>query len=91
MHEPIILLLSPRVNPTKRSTQSFCYGLSVAYDRTERGEFSTLERSGPNLAFTRYCHCQYSIVYGIQRRGRWGGVYCAMVVHSIAIEYAVQG
>jgi len=33
-----------------------------------------------SLAFTRYCHRQYCMVYGIQRRGRWGGVYCAMVV-----------
>jgi len=33
-----------------------------------------------NLAFTRYCHHQYFMVYGIHRRGRWGGVYCAMGV-----------
>jgi len=32
------------------------------------------------VAFTRYCHLQYCMVYGIQRRGRWEGVYCAMVV-----------
>jgi len=29
---------------------------------------------------TRYCHHQYCMVYGIKRRGRWGGLYCAMVV-----------
>jgi len=27
------------------------------------------------LAFTRYCH-----QYGIQKGGRWEGIYCAMVV-----------
>ena len=33
------------------------------------------------LAFTRYCHCQYIIVYGIQRGSRGGGVvYCVIVV-----------
>jgi len=32
------------------------------------------------LAFTRYCHNQYCMVYVIQREGRWKGVYCAMVV-----------
>jgi len=33
-----------------------------------------------NLAFTRYCIHQYCMVYGIHRRGRCGGVYCAMVM-----------
>jgi len=33
------------------------------------------------LAFTRYCHHQYCMVYGITRGGvGGGGVYCAMVV-----------
>jgi len=27
------------------------------------------------LAFTRYCHCQYCMVYGIQKGGRGGVVY----------------
>jgi len=32
------------------------------------------------LAFTRYCHCQYCMVYGIHK-GSWVGVaYCAFVV-----------
>jgi len=35
-----------------------------------------------SLAFTRYCHQQYSIVYGILTGGRWEGVYCAMVVQQ---------
>jgi len=26
-----------------------------------------------NLAFTRYCHCQYCMVYGNHKRGRVGG------------------
>jgi len=35
-----------------------------------------------DLAFTRYCHRQYCIVYGIQKViGPWGGVYCEMGVH----------
>jgi len=34
----------------------------------------------PVLGFTRYCHHQYHMVYGIKRSSRWGGVYCAMVV-----------
>jgi len=25
------------------------------------------------LGFTRYCHHQYCMVYGIHKRGRWGG------------------
>jgi len=33
-----------------------------------------------DLAFTRYCLHQYCMVYGIQKEGRWEGVYCAMVV-----------
>ena len=32
------------------------------------------------LAFTRYCHDQYLMVYAIQTGGRWGFVYCAIVV-----------
>jgi len=31
------------------------------------------------LAYTRYCHYQYGIVYGITREGRGGVVYCAQV------------
>ena len=27
-----------------------------------------------SLAFTRYCHHQYCMVYGINREGRWRGV-----------------
>ena len=26
-----------------------------------------------DLAFTRYCHHQYCMMYGIKKRGRWGG------------------
>jgi len=32
-----------------------------------------------SLAFTRYCHHLYCMVYGINREGRWRGAYCAMV------------
>jgi len=32
------------------------------------------------LAFKRYCHCQYCMVYGIHEGGRVGVVYCALVV-----------
>jgi len=32
------------------------------------------------LAFTRYCHYQYCMVYGIHKGGWEGGVYCAIVV-----------
>ena len=32
------------------------------------------------LAFKRYCNHQYCMVFGIHRRSRWGGVYCAMVM-----------
>jgi len=35
---------------------------------------------GRVLAFTRYCHHQYCMVYGIQREDRWRDVYCAMGV-----------
>jgi len=37
-------------------------------------------RGETGLAFTRYCHHQYCMVYGIQGGGRLGGVYCAIVV-----------
>jgi len=37
------------------------------------------------LAFTRYCHHQYCMVYGIQGGGgRWGAVYCAMSVQIVS-------
>ena len=32
------------------------------------------------LAFTRYCHYQYCVVYGIHKGGRGGVVYCAIDV-----------
>jgi len=32
------------------------------------------------LAFTRYSHHQYCMVYGTQTERRWEGIYCAMVV-----------
>jgi len=32
------------------------------------------------LAFTRYCHDQYYMVYGLQKGSRRGVVYCAIVV-----------
>ena len=34
----------------------------------------------PILAFARYCHYQYCTVYGIQKRGGGGFVYCAIDV-----------
>jgi len=36
--------------------------------------------AGRGLAFTRYCHHRYCMVYDIKNGGRWKGVYCAMVV-----------
>jgi len=33
-----------------------------------------------NLAFTRYCHDQYCMVYGLLKGGREGVVYCAVAV-----------
>jgi len=35
-----------------------------------------------DLAFTRYCYCQYCIVYGIQKGARGGVVYCAIYVQK---------
>ena len=34
----------------------------------------------PRVAFTRYCHCQYCMVYGIHKGVGWGVAYCALVV-----------
>jgi len=34
---------------------------------------------------------QYCMVYGIKRRGRWGGVYCAMVVQSYCNRVGFAG
>jgi len=31
----------------------------------------------PNLAFTRYCYCQYCMVYGIHKGGAGGASYIA--------------
>jgi len=30
------------------------------------------------LAFTQYCYYLYLMVYGINKEGRWRGVYCVM-------------
>jgi len=35
-----------------------------------------------NFAFTRYCYYQYYMVYNIQKGGRWGIVYCPIVVQQ---------
>jgi len=48
-----------------------CFRLSRDYVRDIR----TL-----TLAYTRYCHCQYCMVYCIHKGGRVGVVYCALVV-----------
>jgi len=40
----------------------------------------TRRSSTCSLALTRYCHRRYCIVYGIQKGGRWGGVYCEIGV-----------
>jgi len=32
------------------------------------------------LALTRYCYYEYCTVDGIQKKARWEGVYCAMIV-----------
>jgi len=39
-----------------------------------------LREAGFGLAFTRYCHHQDCMGYGMQKADRWKGVYCAMVV-----------
>jgi len=48
-----------------------------------------------SLAFTGYCHLQYCIVYGIQRGGRRGGVYCVMCVqwycNSVGFDSREEG
>ena len=41
---------------------------------------ATLEQVRPRLAFTRYCHHQYCMVYGTPKGGRRGVTYCAIVV-----------
>jgi len=54
-------------------------GLSAAGHKLKIAE--RLWRSpSNNLAFTRYCHHQYCMVYGIQKGGRWGGACCEMGV-----------
>ena len=44
--------------------------------------FEAFPGVGGGLDFTRYCQHQYCMVYGIQKGGRWLGVYCATVVQS---------
>jgi len=43
-----------------------------------RGGAVERERLCARLAFTRYCHHQYCMMYGIKDGGRWKGVDCAM-------------
>jgi len=48
----------------------------VRGERLERGRGERLEGGG--LAFTRYCHCKYCVVYIAIMGGR-GRLYCAIV------------
>jgi len=51
--------------------------MMVPYPTTHISEVqertSVSDSSSHRLAFTRYCHRQYCMVYGIKGGGRWGG------------------
>ena len=44
----------------------------------------------PSLAFTRYCHHQYCMVYGITREGRGGSYIAQKLRNSIAVAWTMQ-
>jgi len=52
----------------------------------------SLRRAGAPglLAFTRYCHCQYCMVYGIKGGGRWGAYIAHWSCNSIGTVRAMQ-
>ena len=51
------------------SAQSLCWPKAPEEEKEKRV-----------LAFTRYCHSQYCMLYGMQKRGLGEGVHCAIVV-----------
>ena len=60
---------------TKELVHRYLYARHVCFK-----EESYTQSVSRRLAFTRYCHHRYCMVYGIKRGGRWRGVYCPMVV-----------
>ena len=52
-------------------------GLQVASPAAVSGHLAAAQCE---FAFTRYCRCQYCIVYGIQKGVGGGVVYCAIDV-----------
>jgi len=81
-----------RVNPMKEQRIRACCPVGYACVAGQRGEGIPTQDSGMlhcrtgigsqvrGGAFTRYFRHQYSMVKGIHKGGRWGGVYCALVV-----------
>ena len=70
-------MCSPHINsclqPAPRAAQRLPRRRGGGRRRLSRG-------AARRLAFTRHCHNQCCMVHGIQKEGRWGGVYGAMVV-----------
>jgi len=69
---------SPKVNPKPRfgpilDSSVRVKGAMQLLSERYRSIFGVKPFLLYSLAFTRYCHYQYCMVYGTQRGGRWGG------------------
>ena len=66
-----------------------------AHTHTRAGAVACLLQPGlpfrRDLAFTRYCHLQYCMVYSKTRRSQWAGVYCAMLVQDYCNRVGIAG
>ena len=66
--------------PVPEIALNSCQHMSTAQHTCVACSAAVVSGAPQRLAFTRYCHHQYCMVYGIQNGGRWKGVYCAMTV-----------
>jgi len=80
------VLLPYRVGMGRRSE-----GEDITYIPPTLSQFGSVALDGRNVAFTRYSHYQYRVVYGIQKEGRRGVMYCAIVVQSFCTSAGNAG
>ena len=79
IHNPTIAVHSSAPErtgtPAARETAA---ALSAAREVAATSRDEARRVSNPPLAFTRYCHYQYCMVYGIPTGVEGGGVYCTI-------------